>query len=170
MVNQISSTHSDSLTVLYKSHHSWLRNWLRRRLGDAFLAADLTQDTFVKVMVSGGVERIEQPRPFLATVARRLMSDNQRRQTLEASYLETLAQLPEPLSPSPEEQLQALQALHQVDQALDALPEPVREAFLLAHLQELSYAEIAERLGVSSSSVKQYLSRANRHCLFAIGV
>lgn len=48
-----------------------------------------------------------------------------------------------------------------------ARPEPV--AFLLAHLEDLSYAEIAERLGVSASSVKQYLMRANRHCLFALG-
>ncbi|WIX26416.1 sigma factor-like helix-turn-helix DNA-binding protein [Xanthomonas arboricola pv. corylina] len=39
---------------------------------------------------------------------------------------------------------------------------------MLAHLQELSYAQIAQRLGVSSSSVKQYLTRANRHCLFAL--
>ncbi|WP_244171152.1 sigma factor-like helix-turn-helix DNA-binding protein [Xanthomonas populi] len=39
---------------------------------------------------------------------------------------------------------------------------------MLAHLQELSYAQIAQRLGVSSSSVRQSLTRANRHCLFAL--
>lgn len=44
----------------------------------------------------------------------------------------------------------------------------MKEAFLLAHLHELSYAQIAQRLGVSSSSVKQYLTRANRQCLFAL--
>ncbi|MNL70056.1 putative RNA polymerase sigma factor FecI [compost metagenome] len=62
-----------------------------------------------------------------------------------------------------------MQSLQQIDRMLDDLPPRVREAFLLAHLVELSYAEIAERLGVSTSSVKQYLTRANRECLFALG-
>ncbi|WP_258080576.1 sigma-70 family RNA polymerase sigma factor, partial [Xanthomonas arboricola] len=92
----------------------------------------------------------------------------QRRKLLETSYLELLAALPEELAPSPELQLLALEAVQQVDQALDGLPPKVKEAFLLAHLQELSYAQIAQRLGVSNSSVKQYLTRANRHCLFAL--
>ena len=63
----------------------------------------------------------------------------------------------------------ALEALRQVDQALDGLPSKVKEAFLLAHLEGLSYSDIAERLDVSASSVKQYLARANQHCLFALG-
>ncbi|WP_312409520.1 sigma factor-like helix-turn-helix DNA-binding protein [Comamonas sp.] len=46
----------------------------------------------------------------------------------------------------------------------------VGKAFLLAHLAGLSYAEIAGRLAVSTSSVKQYLARANRECLFAIAL
>jgi RNA polymerase sigma-70 factor (ECF subfamily) len=96
------------------------------------------------------------------------MAHRQRRKLLETSYLELLAALPEELAPSPELQLLALEAVQQVDQALDGLPPKVKEAFLLAHLQELSYAQIAQRLGVSSSSVKQYLTRANRHCLFAL--
>ena len=44
----------------------------------------------------------------------------------------------------------------------------MRTAFLLAQLEGLSYAEIAARLKVSSSSVKQYLTRANRQVLFSL--
>lgn len=153
---------------LYTDHHGWLQGWLRRRLGDSFAAADLAQDTFVNVMSGGAAAEILEPRPFLATVARRLMAHHHRRQLLESSYLEILAALPEDLAPSPEERLQALQALKQIDRALDGLPSKVKEAFLLAHLEELSYAEIAQRLAVSASSVKQYLTRANRQCLFSI--
>jgi len=64
--------------------------------------------------------------------------------------------------------LMAVESLQQIDRVLDGLPPKVREAFLLAHLVELSYAEIAERLGTSTSSVKQYLTRANRECMFAL--
>ena len=38
----------------------------------------------------------------------------------------------------------------------------------LAQLEGLSYAEIAARLNVSASSVKQYLTRANRQVFFAL--
>lgn len=159
---------SPTVEALYSNHHSWLYGWLRRRLGDSFAAADLAQDTFISVITAGSAGQIEAPRPFLATVARRLIAHRHRRQLLEDSYLETLAALPEEMAPSPEESYLALEALRQVDQALDGLPPQVKEAFLLAHLEGLSYAEIAERLSVSTSSVKQYLTRANRHCLFML--
>lgn len=161
---------STDLDTLYRQHHGWLEGWLRRKLNDTFAAADLAQDTFVSVIHSGQASEIREPRPFLATIARRLIAHRHRRQCLEDAYLEVLASLPEAVYPSPEEQLQALETLRQIDSALDGLPAQVKEAFLLAHLEELSYADIAERLGVSSSSVKQYLMRANRQYLFALAV
>jgi RNA polymerase sigma factor (sigma-70 family) len=154
--------------ALYVDHHGWLQGWLRRRLGDAFLASDLAQDTFVSVITAHTAPEIREPRPFLVTIARRLMAHHHRRQLLESSYLEMLAAMPEALSPAPEVRLLALEALQQMDRALDGLPPKVKEAFLLAHLEELSYADIAVRLQVSASSVKQYLTRANRQCLFSV--
>ena len=153
---------------LYSNHRGWLVGWLRRKLGDSFVAADLAQDTFISVITAGSAHQIEAPRPFLATVARRLIAHRHRRLMLEEAYLEALAAFPEELAPSPEDSYLALEALRQVDQALDGLPSQVKEAFLLAHLEGLSYADIAERLAVSTSSVKQYLTRANRQCLFAL--
>lgn len=154
--------------TLYSDHHGWLQSWLRRKLGDAFVAADLAQDTFVSVITTGTACDIREPRPYLATIARRLMAHRYRRQLLETSYLDMLASLPEAVAPSPEAHLLALEALQQIDHALDGLPAAVREAFLLCQLEGLSYAEIAERLQVSTSSVKQYLTRANRQCLFVL--
>ncbi|HSI56189.1 MAG TPA: sigma-70 family RNA polymerase sigma factor [Ideonella sp.] len=155
--------------ALYSDHHGWLVGWLRRKLGgDDFVAADLAQDTFVSVMEAGSAPAIRQPRPFLATLAKRLVIARHRRQLLEEAYLDLLAALPQEMAPSPEVHYLALDALRQVDRALDGLPAQVKEAFLLAHLDELSYAQIAERLEVSASSIKQYLTRAHRHCLFAL--
>lgn len=161
---------SQSVHRLYLHHHRWLHDWLRRKLGDSFVADDLAQDTFVSILHAGAPQEIREPRPFLVTVARRLMAHRYRRQLLETSYLEMLTCLPEAMVPAPEARLMALEALQQIDRALDGLPPAVREAFLLAHLEGLSYATIAERLQVSASSVKQYLTRANRQCLFALMV
>lgn len=156
------------LHALYSSHHGWLQGWLRHKLGNAFEAADLAQDTFISVLCSGAAPQIREPRPFLATIARRLVAHRHRRHVLEQSYLDALAGLPHDLAPSPEERLLALEALQEIDQALDGLAPAVKEAFLLAQLEGLSYAQIALRLDVSTSSVKQYLTRANRQCFFAL--
>lgn len=155
---------------LYSNHRSWLQRWLYRKLGNACDAADLVQDTFISVITGGYTEDIREPKPFLATIAGRLVAHRWRRNQLETAYLEALATLPAELMPSPEAQMLALEALLEIDRALDGLPTRVKEAFLLAHLEELSYAQIAERLNVSTSSVKQYLTRANRQCLFALSV
>lgn len=160
---------TDDLTGLYVEHSTWLQGWLRRRVGDTFAAADLAQDTFLSLLDrKTAASEIRKPRPFLATVAGRLLAHRHRRQLLETAYLEALACLPEEVAPSPEMRLMAVESLQQIDRVLDGLPPKVREAFLLAHLFELSYAEIAERLGASASSVKQYLTRANRECMFTL--
>ncbi|WP_313620145.1 sigma-70 family RNA polymerase sigma factor [Achromobacter sp.] len=160
---------TDDLAGLYVEHNTWLQGWLRRRVGDTFAAADLAQDTFLSLLdrKTAAVD-IRKPRPFLATVAGRLLAHRHRRLLLETAYLEALACLPEEVAPPPEARLMAIESLQQIDRVLDGLPPKVREAFLLAHLVELSYAEIAERLGASTSSVKQYLTRANRECMFAL--
>ncbi len=160
---------ADQVADLYVEHSTWLRGWLRRRIGDSFTAADVAQDTFLSLLDGKtGAQEIREPRPFLATVANRLLAHRHRRQLLETSYLEAIACLPEQTAPSPETRLVAVQSLQEIDRVLDGLPPKVREAFLLAHLAELSYAEIAQKLEVSASSVKQYLTRANRECLFAM--
>ncbi|WP_066737312.1 sigma factor [Cupriavidus sp. D384] len=41
-----------TIESLYCDHHSWLKGWLHRRLGSAEQAADLAQDTFVRLLNS----------------------------------------------------------------------------------------------------------------------
>ena len=43
--------------TLYSTHHSWLNRWLRSRLGNAADAADMAQDTFVRLLQK--TERLE---------------------------------------------------------------------------------------------------------------
>lgn len=148
-------------------HHGWLRGWLHRRLGHAGDAADFAHDTYLRVIESRtALADIREPRAFLTTLAQRVMVSHFRRREVERAYLDALAQSPEELAPSPEERAIVLETLFEIDRLLDSLPPKVRTAFLWAQLDGLPYAEIAERLGVSLSSVKQYMARAIRHCYF----
>ncbi len=154
--------------ALYVEHHRWLVGWLRYKLGCLHDAADLAQDTFVRVLSSRELqteEPLQEPRAFLVTVAGRLVSNHFRRRSLEQAWLETLAALPPQQVPSPEVQTSLLQSLHEVDAMLDGLAPRVRQAFLLAQLEGCTYAQIAERLGISVRTVKRYMAEAYEQCI-----
>jgi len=159
---------SPTVESLYCSHHSWLRSWLQRRLGNAEQAADLAQDTFIRLLSSDRVPpRLDEPRAFLTTVAQRLLSNHWRREKLERSYLDALAQAPQELARSPEERALILETLHELDRLLDGLPEPSRRAFLMSQLEGQTHAQIAQALEVSIPTVKRYIARALQRCYFA---
>lgn len=158
------NTSQQQLSGLYSDHHGWLQRWLRARLGDREQAADIAQDTFVRLLVSQRLPSVGQGRRFLLQIARHLVVDHWRRQRIEQAYLESLAQLPAPETPSPETRMLIIESLLQVDAMLDAMPERVRSAFVMSQFEGLSYAQIAARLGVSVSAVQKYMLRAIGAC------
>lgn len=158
-------TSSLNVETLYCDHHGWLQGWLRRKLGNACDAADLAQDTFLRILGKREAVALREPRAYLTTIARGLVVNFWRRQEIEQAYLETLILQPESLSPSPETRALLLEALCELDALLDRLNPKARNAFLLAQLDGLGYREIAERLQVSERMVKKYMAQAMLHCL-----
>lgn len=157
-----------SFNTLYRDHRSWLQGWLHRRLGDAWTAADLTHDTFLRVLAAQqakAVPSLREPRAYLLTVGRRLLVNHYKRRSLEQAYLDALANLPEALAPSPEQRWLLLETLQALDDLLDGLPAVVRRTFLWSQLEGLDYASIAGRLEVSERTVKRYMAKAYEHCL-----
>ncbi|MBG6286630.1 MULTISPECIES: sigma-70 family RNA polymerase sigma factor [Pseudomonas] len=157
-----------SVGMLYRDHHGWLRGWLRQRLNDSADAADLAQDTFVRVLMAKSAGVIREPRHYLQTIARGLVIDLYRRRSLERAYLEALALLPEAVQPSLEEQALLLEALTEIDRMLDGLGQKTRQAFILSQLEGLTYSQIAERLGISIRTVNKYMAKAMEHCCLAM--
>ncbi|MDN6858855.1 sigma-70 family RNA polymerase sigma factor [Pseudomonas sp. CAN2814] len=154
-----------ALHQLYSDHHGWLQQWLRRKLGCREQAADLAQDTFIRLITQRKQLELRQPRAYLTTVARSLVVDHYRRRTLEQAYLETLAALPEPLEISPQTRCIILQTLMEIDALLDGMAARTREIFLMAQLDGLSFVEIGKRLSLSANSVRKHFVRAMTHCL-----
>lgn len=153
------------LHTLYSNHHGWLLNWLRKKLGCPHNAADLAQDAFIRLLGGHEAHYLREPRALLTTIARGLMIDHWRRQELERAYLDALAHLPEPVTPSPEVQLLVMELLAQIDALLDGLRPRIRTAFLMAQLDGLTGKQISVQLGVSERMVKKYLAEAMMHCL-----
>jgi len=159
--------HLDRIDIenLYIDHHNWLKSWLCRKLGCTHQAAELAQDTFVRLLLRPHAP--DKPRAYLLTIARRLMFDSWRRRDLERAWLEALANQPEALAPSEEERAIALETLCAIDALLDGLSTNARKAFLLSQLDGYTYARIAEELKVSVSRVRQYMTQAFTRCYLA---
>jgi RNA polymerase sigma factor (sigma-70 family) len=156
-----------SIEMLYCDHHSWLRGWLSKKLGNGHQAADLAQDTFVRLLAKEDTPVLQEPRAFLTTVAKRVLANHWRREQLEQAYLEALANVPEAYAISPEEQAILLESLVEIDRLLNGLPTIVKRAFLLTQLDGLNHAEVATELGISMTTVKRYLAKAAQQCFFA---
>ncbi|MNM55158.1 putative RNA polymerase sigma factor FecI [compost metagenome] len=155
-----------TLHDLYRDHRGWLESWLRRRMGNACDAADLSQDTFLRLLASSQrIADLHEPRAYLLTVGKRLLSNFYQRRSLEQAYLNALASLPEVCVPSPEQRWLLLETLQALDELLDGLPRAVRRAFLWSQLEGLTYQQIAERLKVSERTIKRYMAQAYEHCL-----
>ncbi len=153
--------------MLYCEHHGWLFAWLRRKLGCGHHAADVTQDTFLRILGSrDALLGLREPRAYLVTTARRLMIDRARRERIEQAYLQELAQSPAYAAhaPSAEEVLQTVQALLQIEAALAGLSGKARQAFLLCYLEGHTHAAAAQQIGVSTKMVQKYLIQALAHC------
>ncbi len=159
--------HSTQSTTesLYRAHHLWLRGWLHKKLGCGQQAAELAQDTFLKLLIRPC--NPEQPQAYLLTIARRLVFESWRRRDLERAWLAELAHMPEHVIPSEEERAIWLETLLAIDALLDGLSANARRAFLLSQLEGYTYADIADELGVSVSRVRQYMTQALTRCYAA---
>lgn len=174
LLNQTNSGQSQSLSLdhfavnladMYANNHRWLVGFLSKKLSCPHSAADIAQDTFVRLLSKTDHVQITEPRAYLTTIANGLMVNHFKRRAIESAYLEALAHIPETATLSPEALSIAIETLVNIDNMLDGLPEKVRMAFLLCQLEGLSHAEIASQLSVSVSSVRKYITRALLHCV-----
>ncbi|MBS7843865.1 sigma-70 family RNA polymerase sigma factor [Pseudomonas sp. 13B_2.1_Bac1] len=164
----MSTLDPSTLHQLYSEHNSWLKGWLRVRLGNAADASDLAQDTFVRVMTARHTTPIREPRGYLSAIARSLLIDKSRRRAIEQAYLQALALRPEPVEVSPEVRLSIIEMLVSIDTLLDELGTRTREIFLAVQLEGLNYVAAGERFGVSVTTVKNHLVRAMTQCLLLV--
>lgn len=151
---------ADPVHTLYVDHHAWLQSWLLRKLGNTHQAADLTQDTFVRVIAGQQVEAIREPRAYLTTLAQRVLYNFWRRRELEQAWLDALATAPEDMAPSPEDYALVREAIEAIDLWLEGLPPKARQVFLLRRLDGMKHTEIAEVMGLSVATVERYMKQA----------
>lgn len=150
---------------LYVQHHSWLKRWLRKRLGEAADADDLAQDTFVRIIrARRPVNDLHRPLAYLTTIANSLLVNRWRRLAVERAYAEALAAQPEQYEISPEERHLLIETITRLDELLHGLAPRVREIFLMSQLDGMTYRQIAAQLELSVDQVQRAMLKAFDRC------
>lgn len=143
---------------------------LASRLKDGTQAEDLAQEVYLRLLRSDCDLLVQDPRRYAIRVASNVACEwgrlaRHRRPHLEESVLYAR----EAEGASPEEQAALEQQLSRVDRVLSAMPDDRRAAVLMRLRDGATHAEIAERMGVSLSTVYKHLSLGLGVCRQALG-
>ncbi|OUR74402.1 hypothetical protein A9Q78_00740 [Methylophaga sp. 41_12_T18] len=162
------SVSGPNLEAIYIEHSSWLKHWLQQHLGCAERAADMAQDTFVRILTKKTAPIIETPRAYLSTIAHGLVVNHWRRQALEQAYLELIETQEIALQPSEEDTQIVIEKLEQLALALDGLSSRSKHVFLYARLDNMTYPQIAKKMDITVNMVQKAMGAAMKNCYRAL--
>lgn len=141
--------------ALFERHRGRVYGYLMRRTRDPQVAADLFQETFLRVHRSRHTWRPERPfRPWLFSIAVNASRDHGRRERRQPEQVE--------LGQGPVTHEHHLTRMS-LEEAIGSLPENLREAFLLGVVEGFDHNEVAEQLDISPANARARISRARAH-------
>ncbi len=164
---------TEAYRQLIDRYHDDLLRFLYRMIGDRQGAEDIFQEAFLQAhLSSASFDKNRAFRPWLFTIAankaRDLLRKKGRRKTAElsapigagngrdAAFVDLMGSD----SPAPDERLSIEERDQQVQKVLNSMSPTLREVLLLAYFQRLSYAQIADELGIPLGTVKSRLHSA----------
>lgn len=169
MDNATVATQHQLIQTMYLDHHDWLIQWLGHRISYPMNAADLVQDTFIKLLQSKQrLLDIHEPRAFLVHVAKHIVIDKQRRYHLEKNYLASLQQQQDQeIMLSSQDIADVVDILDFLSFALQDTSAVARKTFIMYYFEGYSQSEIATHVGKSLRSVQGYLAQCLSLCFDA---
>ncbi len=145
--------------TLFAKHHGEIYAYLMRMMRDPEMAADMTQDAFVKAYKNyASLEKPENARAWLYQIAHRVALDEIRRRKI-IRFLPWTGES-KGSAPSAEHLVMEARLSGDMQRALARIPERQRAALLLAELHDLTGLELAAALDVSHVAARALLTRA----------
>lgn len=145
---------------VFKDYFKSVRSFVYYRCGDVDMAEDIAQDVFVKLWETRGKIDKRTIKAYLYTIAQNVTINQLKRKQLMFQFQQ---------KPSvdrdydnPEKLLEMKEYQERLNRVLAMLPDGGREVFLMNRLEDMTYVEIAERLGLSVKAVEKRMSKVLR--------
>lgn len=175
----MASSAKDQLLAVYLERRRALVRSFAARTGSRERAEDVVQDLYVRLqaLTEEAAAEVQNPVAFLYRIGGNLVLDGVRQGKRTAARDkawteeggESVGGVSIADQPSPEDAAWARLKLDQVSRALEDVAPKARQAFRLHRIDGLTHVQIAERLGVSTSSVEKYLSGVLARLLKEVG-
>jgi RNA polymerase sigma-70 factor (ECF subfamily) len=152
----------DSFSGLVRRYQDTCARFAMRMLGSRVDADDVLQSAFMRAF--RGLRGCKDPEHFggwlYQIVVNECRTYASRQRKREQRFPSAAAAIETAVAPGSEEEQSDLDVNGHIERALSALPTDQREAFLLKHVEEMTYEEMAETTGVSVSALKMRVKRA----------
>jgi RNA polymerase sigma-70 factor (ECF subfamily) len=150
---------AQTVEELFARHHGEIYAYILRMVRDREVAADFTQDAFVKAYRAfDTLQKPENARAWLYSIAHRVVLDEMRRRKI-VRFIPWEGEM-KGSAPSVEHEAMELRLSAPLARALDRIPERQRAALLLAEVHDLTGLELAAALGISHVAARALLTRA----------
>ena len=149
---------TEEFRALFEKYFDEIRRYIYYRGGDADLAEDITQQTFLKMWEKQQIILPGQQRALLYKIAGDEFISHFRRSKVEEAFRSNFTfQL---TSAPPDEQMEYQETAGRYEKALKLMKENQRVVFLMSRKEELKYHEIAARLNISQKAVEKRMKGA----------
>jgi RNA polymerase sigma-70 factor, ECF subfamily len=159
LMRQVALGEREAIGALLRRYASPLLTFIQRTVGNQHRAEDLLQEVFLAVWVWR--RRYEYPRPvrpwLFGIAMNKCRADMRRRVRATASLDDCPAACAAAVDPSPGEAAAAAETAAMVAEAVGQLPPAQRAVVTMRVWNGLSYAEIAEAVGRSESTVRSHM-------------
>lgn len=161
---------SSNLDAVFVAQRTSLLRTLARMVKNPSIAEELVQETYLRVARTLLQRPVEHLEPFLFQTGRNLALDHLRHLRMQSRTLmddvsdEELQAVPSG-APSAEESVHAEQLLERLGSTVERLTPRQQQIFILSRLHGCGYAEIAEQLDVSLSTVQKELKLIMAICI-----
>lgn len=155
------SSNATSLTRLLLAEHKSLLERLRRLVGND-AAHDVVQKVWIKIQNVRDDPPIENKRAYLRRLAHNVAVDHVQIDQRQASVAERAQALlwGVDFELGPERIIESRDMLERVGASIAAMPEPTRTILRMTRIEGKTQREVAEAVGVSTTTVENHLRRA----------
>ena len=155
---------------LYSDYSSYVKDYIRRKVGSVETAEDLTQETFIRVLRVKSRDDIGNMQSYLFKIASNITVDYFRANSRNvlSSVKAAVGEIEETADDSImiEDRAIMKDQLRKIEKSLEDMTDLCQKIFRLSRFSGFKNAEIADRLGVCLSTVEKNITKATKHCQY----